>query len=108
MGSGGKKKTTMAKFARENRLRERRLNKQAKKDARKLASSDDPNGPESWLGQAVSLDAVPVTLEAPVRQSAAIDHEDSADEDAPHSTVHPQPIGPAPVGGENPPSAMSA
>jgi hypothetical protein len=35
MGSSGKKKTTMAKLARENRLRERRLNKQAKKDARK-------------------------------------------------------------------------
>jgi len=33
-------KTTMAKLARENRLRERRLNKQAKKDARKQTSSD--------------------------------------------------------------------
>lgn len=40
MGSSGKKKTTMAKLARENRLRERRLNKQAKKDARKQASPD--------------------------------------------------------------------
>ena len=32
-----KKKTTMAKLTRESRLRERRLDKQAKKDARKLA-----------------------------------------------------------------------
>lgn len=38
MASGGKKKTTMAKLARENRLRERRLDKQARKDARKPAS----------------------------------------------------------------------
>lgn len=37
MASGGKKKTTMAKLTRESRLRERRLDKQAKKDARKLA-----------------------------------------------------------------------
>lgn len=37
MGSSGKKKTTMAKLARENRLRERRLNKQARKDAREDA-----------------------------------------------------------------------
>ena len=38
MASGGKKKTTMAKLARESRLRERRLEKQAKKEARKRAS----------------------------------------------------------------------
>jgi hypothetical protein len=42
MGSSGKKKTTMAKMNRERRLRERRLDKQAKKDARKLASALDP------------------------------------------------------------------
>ena len=35
MSSRGKKKTTMAKLTRESRLRERRLDKQAKKDARK-------------------------------------------------------------------------
>jgi len=38
MASRGKKKTTMAKLARESRLRERRLDKQAKKDARKHAA----------------------------------------------------------------------
>jgi hypothetical protein len=37
MAASGKKKTTMAKLARESRLRERRLDKQAKKDARKQA-----------------------------------------------------------------------
>ena len=37
MASSGKKKTTMAKLMRESRLRERRLDKQARKDARKAA-----------------------------------------------------------------------
>ena len=37
MASSGKKKTTMAKLTRESRLRERRLEKRAKKDARKRA-----------------------------------------------------------------------
>jgi hypothetical protein len=37
MASNGKKKTTMAKLMRESRLRERRADKQARKDARKLA-----------------------------------------------------------------------
>jgi hypothetical protein len=40
MASRGKKKTTMAKLTRESRLRERRFEKQARKDARKLAASD--------------------------------------------------------------------
>jgi hypothetical protein len=40
MSSSGKKKTTMAKRARENKLRERRLSKQAKKEARKQEPSD--------------------------------------------------------------------
>jgi hypothetical protein len=35
------KKTTMAKLAREHKLRQRRLEKQAKKDARKHAAPDD-------------------------------------------------------------------
>ena len=40
MASNGKKKTTMAKLNRENKVRERRLEKQAKKDARKRASAN--------------------------------------------------------------------
>jgi hypothetical protein len=42
MASSGKRKTTFAKLARESRLRERRLEKQAKKDARKRASENQP------------------------------------------------------------------
>jgi hypothetical protein len=42
MGSRGNKKTTFAKLARESRLRERRLDKQAKKDARKRAAEIQP------------------------------------------------------------------
>lgn len=38
MAAGGKKKTTFAKLAREQKLRERRRDKQARKDARKRAS----------------------------------------------------------------------
>ena len=54
MASSGKKKTTMAKLARESRLRERRLEKRAKKVARKQASADhsrQPRDPESALGK---------------------------------------------------------
>jgi hypothetical protein len=40
MASSGKQKTTMAKLMRESRLRERRLDKQARKDARKQAPAD--------------------------------------------------------------------
>ncbi len=47
MGSSGKKKTTMAKMARENKLRERRVNKQAKKDARKQAAADGLSEPDA-------------------------------------------------------------
>jgi hypothetical protein len=39
MGSNAKKKTTMAKMKREQDVRERRLLKQAKKDARKNAAA---------------------------------------------------------------------
>ena len=38
MASSGKKKTTFSKLARESRLRERRLDKQARKEARKRAA----------------------------------------------------------------------
>jgi hypothetical protein len=49
MASGGKRKTTMAKLNRERRLHERRLEKQAKKDARKRASAHDPGPPSNTL-----------------------------------------------------------
>jgi len=39
MASSGKKKTTMAKLNREAKMRERRMDKQARKDARKYAAA---------------------------------------------------------------------
>lgn len=40
MASSAKKRTTMAKLNRENKLRERRADKQARKDARKRAAAE--------------------------------------------------------------------
>jgi hypothetical protein len=66
MGSGGKKKTTMAKLARENRLRERRLNKEAKREARRHASSDQPgtwqDPPEAGTAQPAPPDSRPASV----------------------------------------------
>jgi hypothetical protein len=51
MASSGKRKTTMAKLNRERRLLERRLEKQAKRDARKRASAHEPVAPsDRWTG----------------------------------------------------------
>jgi hypothetical protein len=51
MASNAKKKTTMAKLNREAAVRERRLRKQARKDARKQAAAADqadaPSEPRS-------------------------------------------------------------
>jgi hypothetical protein len=49
MASKGKRKTTMAKLNRERRLVERRLEKQAKKLARRQASADHPSPPSERL-----------------------------------------------------------
>ncbi len=50
MASSGKKKTTFAKLAREQKLRERRVEKRARKDARKRDGVD--LGPvESSVGE---------------------------------------------------------
>jgi hypothetical protein len=51
MASRGKKKTTMAKLTRESRLRERRFEKQARKDARKLAASDPDARPNDEFSE---------------------------------------------------------
>jgi hypothetical protein len=53
MGANGKKKTTMAKLDRERKMRERRMDKQARKDARKLAAAD-PVGASEDDGQAAA------------------------------------------------------
>jgi len=44
MASKGKKKTTMAKLTRESRLREKRIEKEARKAARKLAPPTHSDG----------------------------------------------------------------
>lgn len=49
MASNAKKKTTMAKLTRENAVRERRLRKQAKKEARKQAAAGPPTGSSDRL-----------------------------------------------------------
>ena len=49
MASSSKKKTTMAKLNRERRLVERRLEKKAKKLARKEASAHDAGPPSDTL-----------------------------------------------------------
>jgi hypothetical protein len=59
MSSRGKKKTTMAKLTRESRLRERRIEKKARKVARKEAAVLEPGQPgelevgdERWPAEA--------------------------------------------------------
>ena len=72
MASRGKKKTTMAKLNRESKLRERRLDKQAKKDARQHASAQHPQRTDDVLtgdgGQSIGSGAEQPAL-APVAQS---------------------------------------
>jgi hypothetical protein len=51
MSPAGKKKTTMAKLTRESRLRERRLEKAARKRARKDAAAHAANDPDAALLQ---------------------------------------------------------
>jgi hypothetical protein len=48
MSSRGKKKTTMAKLSRESRLRERRLDKEARKQARRQSAGSQPTE-DTWL-----------------------------------------------------------
>jgi hypothetical protein len=49
MASRGKKKTTMAKLSRESRLRERRVEKEARKYARRHGAGPQAT-PDRWLG----------------------------------------------------------
>ena len=49
MSSSGKKKTTMAKLNRESRMRERRLDKQARRDARKQAAAQSARASDDTL-----------------------------------------------------------
>jgi hypothetical protein len=69
MASRGKKKTTMAKLARESRMRERRAEKAARKEARKHAATLEPleaDGQHEGLEDAEGLEVTePETLEVP-------------------------------------------
>jgi hypothetical protein len=51
MASNAKKKTTFAKLNREQKVRDRRIEKQARKDARKLAASEQPVSDAPATGQ---------------------------------------------------------
>jgi hypothetical protein len=57
MASSSKPKTTMAKLNRERALRERRLRKQAKKDARRQAAAAPPVAKGDTRGAGPSSDA---------------------------------------------------
>jgi len=58
MASSGKKKTTMAKLTRESKLRERRMDKQARKDARRHAIA---NGLDPYGDTPTDADGAPLT-----------------------------------------------
>jgi hypothetical protein len=66
MGSSGKKKTTMAKLMRESRLRERRLDKQARKDARKAAAAEG----STPIAQPLGADGEPAGADAAAQPEA--------------------------------------
>ncbi len=55
MASGGKKKTTMAKLNREAKVREKRQDKAARKDARKLAAANGPLASEPRSSEELGL-----------------------------------------------------
>jgi hypothetical protein len=67
MASGGKKKTTMAKLTRESKVRERRADKQARKDARKLMATEQADAPTDALSGADGGSAQPDTEESAER-----------------------------------------
>ena len=74
MGSSGKKKTTMAKLMRESRLRERRLDKQARKDARKRAAADG----SALIDEPLDADGVPIEPDAGAQPGAGAVEQDAA------------------------------
>jgi hypothetical protein len=71
MAGSGKKRTTMAKLTRESRLRERRLDKRAKKDARKLAPAQDSYSPgeilSATIGESEQTESAPAAPEPVVQ-----------------------------------------
>jgi hypothetical protein len=75
MASSGKRKTTMAKLSREAKLRERRVDKDAKKHRRKQARLDG-HGPEFGVEPELGLDPeVGVQPEVGAETASAVDPE---------------------------------
>jgi hypothetical protein len=73
MASGAKRKTTMAKLSRESKLRERRLNKQAKKEMRKRTLADERGLDAAASAEAVQPHAEQTALDADARPPARVD-----------------------------------
>jgi hypothetical protein len=77
MASSGKKKTTMAKLNRESKMRERRMDKQARKDARKQLAADVRDGiapatvDENGIALELDEDAAAVAAARPDKGSVA-------------------------------------
>ena len=67
MASGAKKKTTMAKLMRETRLREKRFDKQAKKERRKLEPTEVP----AWDAEPLPAEGEPAAAEEPMLTAGA-------------------------------------
>ena len=80
MASSGKKKTTMAKRDRENRLRERRQMKQAKKDARKLAAQDPNTTTDPWANDYIVAPGGPLAPDGANEHVVAPDGPPAPDE----------------------------
>jgi hypothetical protein len=68
MASSGKKKTTMAKLTRESKLRERRQDKQARKEARKLQAANPSEEPED-LVDTTTGEPIPSSPEEPALEA---------------------------------------
>jgi hypothetical protein len=68
MASSAKRKTTMAKLNRESKLRERRLDKQARREARKQAPSDHAS-----LNAAATTEAAATEAARPGPDEAALE-----------------------------------
>ena len=60
MASSGKKKTTMAKLDRERKMREKRMDKQARKDARKYLAANPVDETAETLAGAEGDESAPL------------------------------------------------
>lgn len=71
MASSGKKKTTMAKLNREAKMREKRLDKQARKEARKYAAAHPEEAAAAAAAEQVDENGDPVAPDAEQAASEA-------------------------------------